>query len=89
MFENVGVVFEINGDKEYSLLYVLNLYFFGVLVEVLLVNFDMVGVVVLSGLVCMVGLVLLLYVLIVMFGEESDWLMVLIWISFGFGNMVE
>lgn len=75
MFRDVGVVFEVNGDKEYSLLYVLNFYFFGVLVEVLLVNFDMVGVVVFSGLVCMVGLVLLLYVLIVMFGEESDWLM--------------
>lgn len=73
-----GIFFEINGYFENFLLYVLNLLFLKINVELMFVNLDLVGIVVLSGLVCIVGVIDFFYVFVVMFGKGFECLIIFI-----------
>lgn len=89
VLEEVNIDFLINGELINCLVYVLNFYLKGIFSDLFLMYLDLRGIVILIGLVCIVGIVDFLYVLIVMYGENFLVIKELIWISFGYGNILE
>ena len=81
--------YRINGSLEHGLPHVLNLSIFGVDVEAMLVNLDMVGIAVSSGSACTAGSIEPSHVLVAMFGQEDERLRNSIRLSFGHGNTIE
>ncbi|MGC4375857.1 cysteine desulfurase family protein [Fictibacillus sp. Mic-4] len=88
IFNEEGIQFELNGDKEHYLPHILNVSFPGIKAEVMLVNLDLAGIAASSGSACTAGSVLPSHVLVAMFGE-TDRVKTAIRYSFGLGNTLE
>lgn len=69
--------------------YVLNFCLIGEVNDLLLMKFDLNGIVIFIGLVCIVGNIEFFYVLEVMYGEDMLILKEFICISFGLDNIEE
>ncbi|CUB51460.1 MULTISPECIES: cysteine desulfurase family protein [Bacillus cereus group] len=89
VFQNEGIIFEVNGNLEYRLPHVLNISFTGMNIEPFLVNLDLAGIAVSSGSACTAGSIDPSHVLVAMFGKDSDQIRSSVRFSFGLGNTKE
>ncbi len=89
IFEQEGIQYIVNGDKNDSLPHVLNVAFPGTNVESMLVNLDLAGIATSSGSACTAGSIDPSHVLVAMFGKESERIRSSVRFSFGLGNTEE
>jgi cysteine desulfurase len=89
IFEQEGIPYIVNGDKNDSLPHVLNVAFPGTNVESMLVNLDLAGIAASSGSACTAGSIDPSHVLVAMFGKESERIRSSVRFSFGLGNTEE
>lgn len=81
-----GIQFEVNGDVEHHLPHILNLRFFGVPSNLLLMHLDLQGIAISTGSACSAGDVEPSHVLEAMYGKDHQSLKESIRISFGYRN---